>query len=312
MSSRRDRGHAAGLGLSLLAILTWSAPALSRPQGAASGADDYFRQGKSLVREGKLEEAQRAYLAGYRLRKGYDIAGNLGSVELELGKPRDAAEHLAFCLKNFPATGTAKQLEFIQGRLKQARREVSALSIAVSVDGAEILVDGRSIGRSPLPDEVFVDPGSRTLEARLRGYEPARRVIEAGRGASVEVALEPRPLPLAPPPAAGMVRGAPPSRPASKSPVALYAALSGAAVGVGMGVGVAALAASNESAATAAPRSEALFRTLSVLGFATAGAASIATIMFVLLPGETPGQVGLRARVSVAPGSASFGLLGRF
>lgn len=308
------------MSLSLLAIVTiatWSAPALSRPQGDAirGQADDYFRQGKRLVREGKLEDAYRAYLAGYQIRKGYDIAGNLGSVELELQKPRDAAEHLAFCLRNFPAAGTAKQLEFIQGRLAQARREVFGLSITVSVDGAEILVDGRSIGRSPLPDEVFVEPGSRTVEARLRGYEPARRIIEARKGAAADVVLAPRPLPLAPLPAGEIVSDAPRSRPVSKSPAALYsayAALSGVAVGVGIGVGVAALSASNERAATGAPQSAALLRTLGVLGFATAGVASIATIMFALIPGETPGQAGLRARVSVAPGSVSVGLQGRF
>src|SRR6185503_10534547 len=119
---------------------------------------------------GRLEDAYRAYKAGYDLKKGYDLAGNLGNVELALGRPRDAAEHLSFCLKNFPATGTAKQLEFIRSRLAEARQKVGALSIQVSEGGAEVLVDGRSIGRSPLADEVFVDPGSRRIEARLNGH----------------------------------------------------------------------------------------------------------------------------------------------
>jgi hypothetical protein len=350
MNTRRGRGRAVSLSLGLLAILTWSAPALSRPQGDANHgeADDYFRQGKSLVGQGKLEDAYRAYLAGYRLKKGYDIAGNLGNVELELGKPRDAAEHLAFCLKNFPATGTAKQLEFIRGRFAEARREVASLRITVSVDGAELLVDGRSIGRSPLLDEVFVDPGSRTIEARLHGHNPARRSIEIERGASAEVVLAPRPLasredrPASPAPPAVVIprRAAPALRPWSRSPAAIYAGLSGIVVGVG--VGVAGLSASNESAASAAAQREALarshglsacsrpenqarcenldgayrsqgtFRALGIAGFATAGAASIATVMFALTPSALPEQVRLRARLLVAPGGASFGLLGRF
>src|SRR5687768_4046638 len=138
MKKRHIRTIAALLLLSFAPITTWSPPARAVPgeDDANTRADEYFRQGKALVREGDLEGARRAYLAGFQLKKGYDIAGNLGNVELELGRPRDAAEHLTWCVRNFPATGTPKQLEMAKERLAEARKQIGALSIVVNVDGA--------------------------------------------------------------------------------------------------------------------------------------------------------------------------------
>ncbi|MFS8071089.1 MAG: hypothetical protein ACMG6S_32370, partial [Byssovorax sp.] len=151
--------------LPLVLGLLFAAPALA-DAGENARADEYFRQGKAFVKEDRWEDARRAYLAGYKIKRGYDIAGNLGNVELELGLARDAAEHLAYCIKSFPATGTASQLAYVKGRFEEARQKVSALSIQVNVDGAEVFVDGRSIGRSPFADDVYVEPGARTLEVK--------------------------------------------------------------------------------------------------------------------------------------------------
>ena len=101
-SARRPASHL-WPGLSLCALplvlgLLFASPALAdanESAGENARADEYFRQGKAFVKEDRWEEARRAYLAGYKIKRGYDIAGNLGNVELELGLARDAAEHLA-------------------------------------------------------------------------------------------------------------------------------------------------------------------------------------------------------------------------
>lgn len=363
MSKRRDRCHAVGLCLSLL---TWSAPAPAAPLGdvTSSLADDYFRQGKRLVQQGRLEDAYQAYLSGYRLKKGYDLAGNLGSVELELGLPRDAAEHLAFCIKNFPATGAAKKLEFIQGRFAEARKRVAALSITVSATGAEVFIDARSLGRSPLPEEVFVEPGERLIEVQLGGYELEHRAVEVGKGDALAVAFAlkpiappppppspPPPQPAPPPTVVILSRAEPAHRLEGRSSVPLVVGVSMMTLGVG--VGFAAMAGSNERAARSTveratlaqasglhaclrPENQArcdeidrtylardTLRTLSILGFATAGAASIATLVYyTLLPGErsrpavrraaTPASSRCSAQISVAPAFVGFGLMGCF
>lgn len=198
MATRRSGVGAVGLVLSIFTSsaligseisLAHAAPpdAAAAPADGAEGdlsarADAYFRRGKQLVRENKLEEAYEAYRAGYVLKQGYDLAGNLGNVELALGKLRDAAEHLAFCLRNFPATASPQQRDFIQKRFDEARRQVSALAITVDAAGAEILVDGVVVGHAPLADEVYVSPGAHLVEARLARHSPAQARVSLNKG----------------------------------------------------------------------------------------------------------------------------------
>jgi hypothetical protein len=165
---------------------------------AAQRADQHFLRGKALLKEGKKEAALAEYRAAWALKKTYDIAGNLGSLEIDLGMYRDAAEHLSFAVRHYATTGTtAQQLERAKQRLAEARKHVAAVTVTVSVDGAEVLVDGVSVGRAPLENEVFVEPGARVIEARLAGHTPAKAEAQAEKGGSMSVTLTLTPLPVA-------------------------------------------------------------------------------------------------------------------
>jgi hypothetical protein len=178
----------------LAAACALSAPAFSQPKtsGAddAQQADEHFRKGKELVNAGRLKEAREEYLAAFRLRRSYDVAGNLGSVESSLGMPRDAAEHLSFAIHNYAASGTTpEQLERAKTKLVEAERQVGTVKLSVNIDGAEVIVDGKSVGRAPLGDDVFVDVGERTIEARLAGYESAKQTIKIAKAQALPVKL---------------------------------------------------------------------------------------------------------------------------
>ena len=317
-------------------------PAFADPKDVAAEnarADELFRQGKALVKEDKWEDARRAYLAGWQIKRGYDIAGNLGSVELELGLSQDAAEHLGYCIKSFPATGTAAQLAYIKGRFEEARQRVAALAIQVNVDGAEVHVDGRSIGRSPFPDDVYIEPGARTLEVKLAGFAPSKRELTAAKGSWQSVALVLRadtgaraqsPLPGGP--------GVPGAEEEERSRAPFY--VGGAAAIAGIGAGIVGLVLSRSSAARAdesfnhlkssggagaclvaankvpcdaldqAYRDQATFRTVGIVGFATAGAAAGALVGYALLSGGKSSPRGSSAlHVDVAFGAGVTGAL---
>lgn len=331
--------------LPLLLGLVVVSPAFADPKDAAgenARADELFRQGKAFVKEDRWEDARRAYLAGWQIKRGYDIAGNLGSVELELGLSRDAAEHLAYCIKSFPATGTAAQLAYIKGRFEEARQRVAALAIQVNVDGAEVHVDGRSIGRSPFPDDVYIEPGARTLEVKLAGFAPSKRELTAAKGSWQSVALVLRadtgaraqsPLPGVP---GGP--GVPGAEEEERSRAPFY--VGGAAAIAGIGAGIVGLVLSRSSAARAdesfnhlkssggagaclvaankvpcdaldqAYRDQATFRTVGIVGFATAGAAAGALVGYALLSGGKSSPRGSSAlHVDVAFGAGVTGAL---
>ncbi|MCC6526886.1 MAG: PEGA domain-containing protein [Polyangiaceae bacterium] len=172
------------------------APASGAPAAAAPAADNTARA-EALYTEAKAAlEAQQPELAlqklteAWALKRGYDIAANLGSVEVGLKKYRDAAEHLAYALETFPLKGDPDTKKALTDRLALAKAEVGVVTVKASVDGANVSVDGKSLGPAPLKAPIFVEPGHRVFTATRDGYEPARSEVDVKKGTSADVSLE--------------------------------------------------------------------------------------------------------------------------
>lgn len=165
------------------------APGAQAADDTSQRVAELYKQANALYDQRKLAEAEARYLQAWNLKKTYDLACNLGAIELDLSKPRAAAEHLAYALREFPAGGKTSAREQIEGRFKKAREQVGALRVRVSAPNAKVIVAGQAVGASPLPDEVFVEPGVVTVEARLPGYETAQQTVQIEKGSAVEVSL---------------------------------------------------------------------------------------------------------------------------
>lgn len=194
----------------------------------------HFDRGKALFAEEKYEEARGEYAEAWKLRRAADIACNLGNVELMLGKARDAAEHLLYCSKHFPISGTPEQRKKLDARFAEARAKVGMIRVVTALGGVEIVVDGRSVGRSPLEEGVFVEPGAHTVKGKLSGYKSAQQDVEAKAGEDVEVSMSlEREVVIV-------------KVPEKSEPMALWPALVAGGVGVvGIGAGVGLMLASN-------------------------------------------------------------------
>jgi len=209
------------------------APTTAAPDSPEARAADLFRRGNELYDNGKFAEAEKLYREVWALSKTWDIACNLGAVELDLGKHRDAAEHLAYALREYPAGGKQSQRLTLQERMKEAKAHVGILRLRVNVEGAEVLINGVLIGKTPLPPEVFVSPGRVAIDVRSDGYDSAKKNTEATKDEAQDITLTltSKPLPsLAP-----------------------ALALGGLAI-VGLGVGTGLLVASSDKGSDAAKR----------------------------------------------------------
>jgi hypothetical protein len=213
-------------------------PAAALPKGTP---DELFRRGNELAKLDQWAEAEPFYRAAWEQKKSYDIAGNLGLAEFQQRKWRDAAEHLSFAVKSFPASGKAANRTLLESVFDQVKAEVGAVAVTISMPGAEVSVDGVKVGVSPLSDTVFVDPGARKIEATLQGYEPATRTITATKGSSQELTLTLVPKKEAPKPESFGWR-----------PTRVHLIAGGAAAVVGLGAGIAFTAVANGKASDAA------------------------------------------------------------
>lgn len=185
-----------GLGVWLLCALA-APPLAAQPSGTppASGeaspsdAARLFEEGSAAAKQNQWEKARVAFQKAWTLKKHWQIAANLGRAELMLKRYRDAAEHLAYFLRESPANPEDRKM--VQGLFDQARARVGELKITVNEPGALVLVDGAVVGTSPLKEPVFVDPGRKQVEAALDGYTTSRRgvKIDAGGTATTDLRL---------------------------------------------------------------------------------------------------------------------------
>jgi tetratricopeptide (TPR) repeat protein len=83
-------------------------------------------------------------------------------------------------------------------QLQPAESRLAQLTVTSSPDGAEILVNGQSVGVTPLPASVSVAPGSVKVEARRAGYLAMERTLTLGDGARGEVTFALQEDPAAP------------------------------------------------------------------------------------------------------------------
>jgi hypothetical protein len=156
-------------------------------------ADLLAKQGDEHFDQGRVEEAEALYRQSWALKQSYHVAGNLGSAEMVLGKPQAAAEHLLLALKHVPSFVHPESRTRAHEMLAAARAQIGSLVIDVDAVGSEVFVDGRSVGTSPLADEVFVDPGVHVVQASHTGCAPASVAVHVDKGTTWKVRL-----PLAP------------------------------------------------------------------------------------------------------------------
>jgi PEGA domain len=174
--------------LFLVAPVAGAAP-VSDDDATTQRVADLYKRGNALYDEKKWIEAEPLYLEAWRLKKTYDVACNLGALELDLGKPREAAGYFAFALREFPAGGKAATHETLKVRLALARAEVGTLHVRVNVAGAEVSVGDRLVGKAPIEDELFVSPGAVRVSASAPGYEQTFQSVQVTKGGSVDVVL---------------------------------------------------------------------------------------------------------------------------
>jgi hypothetical protein len=172
----------------LAGLLVACSLAIAQP-AAADEADQLFDAGVASFEAGKTEDALKSFQAAWKLRKSYDLAAAMAQAELLLGKDRDAAEHLAYALRNFAVTAKPEKRARLEAAMAEVRAKVVTLHIRSNVDGADVRVNGASIGRTPLEPDVFAEPGTVLIEARADGYEDLRLSFDGKKGEERGVTL---------------------------------------------------------------------------------------------------------------------------
>ena len=162
-------------------------------------------EGGELLRQGEYTGALSRFQEAYDLVHSPKIQYNFGLAYMGLGRKADAIEAFETFLNE--ALDASPDLRANAERHRSTlATQTGALVVTCDTDGAEVSVDGRARGVTPLQTSIRLDPGPHQLVVEKQGSPPyaEKLTIEGGKRVTVEaklvvVAAAPVTPPLAPP-----------------------------------------------------------------------------------------------------------------
>jgi hypothetical protein len=172
-------------------VLLGAAPAVHADDVAEAKAR--FRRGAELYRASRWREAIAEFEAAYRLKPHGAIHFNVAQCRERLGEWAGALRGYHDYLREVP---DAKDRAAVQASIRGIEERLAAVGVQALLvysdpPGAEVRLDGRPRGTTPL--HVVLPPGSYRLALALDGYEGAAEEVALAAAASraVEVVLRP-------------------------------------------------------------------------------------------------------------------------
>jgi hypothetical protein len=209
----RTRACLATLLLAAAGFAVTAPPALAQDNKDAvtDMARRRFQEGVKFFDQKRYEEARAAFLQAYALKHHPAVLLNLAQSEIRSGHPLEAARHFSAYLRESPGASGPERSEAEKG-LAAARTKLGRIHVVVPT-GAEVVVDGESVGQAPFSEAIDVMPGTHTVEGKLGTRTASSQVsVQVGKSASVTLNLEGGGA-AAPPPPVAPATGAPPVPP---------------------------------------------------------------------------------------------------
>ncbi|HEX8790432.1 MAG TPA: hypothetical protein VF765_05730 [Polyangiaceae bacterium] len=213
------------LSLSTLPPLAWSPPARAQVSDAErAAARDLFKQGDELQRAGKFPEALDKFQRAEQVIHAPTNILRIAECQAAMGRLVEAAEsyrqvtHFQLSPTSPPAFQSA--IDQAKGELAQVEPRVPKVTVQVTPPPAqgsqpELVIDGASVPFALVGEQIPLDPGTHTLQAKAAGYASQTETVSLKERDTKTVALKLEPAQggatvVAPPPAGG---GAPPPPP---------------------------------------------------------------------------------------------------
>ncbi len=161
-------------------------------------ADRHFGSGVTLYKEGKFTEALAEFERAYEIAPHPLVLYNIAGCHRELSRYGEAVRYYRRFLDEGKDVVSKTRLDNAQAELTDILARVARVTVQVTVDGAELSLDGEVLGTTPLEMPLVLPPGEHRLTARVPGHRDAVRVVKVASGDELEVELSPAPAPAEP------------------------------------------------------------------------------------------------------------------
>jgi hypothetical protein len=149
-----------------------------------------YERATQLYAEGDYKLAIIEFNRAYELAPNYKVLFNIGQVNLQLGNYAAARRAFEKYLKDGGAEIPAKRKADVEKELVGLKNRTAHVTVVTDVEGADITVDGTTVGTSPLKDPLLVDTGQRTIAAKKQGRIGASRAVTLAGADEVKIEFE--------------------------------------------------------------------------------------------------------------------------
>jgi len=182
--------------LVLLAIVAQTSPLNADPQAKAQ-AQELLGQGTKLYAQGDVAGALEKFNAAYAAYASPKLMFNIGQCNRDLSRPVEALEAFEKFLVGAPDS-SPDMIADARRSAAQLQRKLGRIQIDCETAGAEVSVDGKSVGLAPLPDPIWATPGHHQVTAKHASAALAIEDVDvtAGTVSTVTVRLAPVAVPV--------------------------------------------------------------------------------------------------------------------
>src|SRR4051812_26107898 len=195
----------ASCALLLVTIFGAGARAASDDPRQAAGA--HYARGIELANHGLYEGALQEFNDANTISPHFAVLYNIGQAQIALDRPLEAVDTLSKYLRDGADQVPAGRRLQVQAQIGLLQSRLAELAITTEQAGVSIRVDGRDVGRTPLPQPIRLIPGMHTVTGGLADGTQITRKVAVGE--SERQRLE---LVFLPAPSAGAPRPALPTR----------------------------------------------------------------------------------------------------
>ncbi len=155
-------------------------------------AKEGFDKGVGMYKQGDYAGALAEFLSAYKAKPFYSLLYNIAQSHAMLDHDAQALYYYVKYLNEGADYIDADRRDLVLQEIERLEDILCQLTIDVTPDGAFVLVDGKLIGKSPIAEVQYLDPGEHEILVQAQGWitETRTLVLKREKPTTIAIVLE--------------------------------------------------------------------------------------------------------------------------
>ena len=150
-------------------------------EGTSEKVADLKKRGNQAMERGRPADALSMYQAAYATEPNAALLYNIGRAYQALADYPQALSYITRFDREAPQD-LKRRVPNLDALLEELRGRVTTVTIRVNIDGADVRLGNKRLGRAPIEGPVQVNSGTALLEVSAEGYLPHEQVLQLAGG----------------------------------------------------------------------------------------------------------------------------------